>query len=150
MPLALDLSDRGSSPHRCVCCDEPYLRVWAFVHRDDELVAVYYATNYNHISSIGPETYIDVILGTWGQDTVADHVTFGCRIGPAGDTPEPDANYWEPCVANPPGALHGRLLPVEEAKRHRGLAEFWNVVDVVVSKDPAVHGHLYGQRERQH
>jgi len=147
VPLALDLSDRGTSLDECACCHRPYQRVWAFVHRDDHLVAVYYATNYHHIGK-GPESYIDVILGTWGKDTVADHVTFGCRVGPVGDNPEPDANYWAPCVGNTPGRMHGQLLSVEQAKRHRRLAEFWNVIDVVLSKDPSVYGHLYGQHER--
>ncbi|GLZ32003.1 hypothetical protein Lesp02_41910 [Lentzea sp. NBRC 105346] len=149
MPLSMDLSERQSRLYDCACCGRPFERVWACVERDDRLVGVYYANNYHHRGK-GPETYIDVILGTWGKDTVADHVTFGCRVGPVGGSSEPDANYWQPCLDGSATAMHGHLLSVEEAKKHPWLAEFWNVIELVLAKDPAVNWHLYGRRRQPH
>lgn len=149
VPMSVDPSDRSSRLFECTCCERPAERVWAFVELGDERLALYFATNYHHRGH-WPETYVDVVLGTFGAGSNDDHVTFGCRIGPVGDHPEPDANYWEPCVDGAVSPLHGRLLSVEEAKRSKRLADFWNVIDVVLNKDPAVRHHQYGRRASLH
>jgi hypothetical protein len=64
--------------------------VWNWVRRDGVVQAVYFASCYHHTDQ--PQgAWLDVILGTWGNETTSDHVTFGCRVGPVENSPEPAA-----------------------------------------------------------
>jgi hypothetical protein len=64
--------------------------VWNWVRRDGVVQAVYFASCYHHTDQ--PHgAWLDVILGTWGNETTSDHVTFGCRVGPVENSPEPAA-----------------------------------------------------------
>jgi hypothetical protein len=88
--------------------------------------------------------WIDVILGTLGGDTIDDHVTFGCRVGPVADSPEPAPTLVQACLDGSGAKIHGVLLPREDGLAHPRLPEFWAVVDFVLTNDPTLNAHLYG------
>ncbi|MGW5571133.1 hypothetical protein ACWEVD_08000 [Nocardia thailandica] len=126
----------------CECCDAPVERTWNVVHSDGEPVAVYYASSYHHAGR-DPETWIDVILGTWDGDYAQDHVTFGCRVGTRSGNTTPAAGLVHACADGTAGPLHGTVLTRDQARTHPRLADFWAVVDHVLTSDPVVSGHLY-------
>lgn len=140
----MDLDGRQVRTYECACCGEPVERTWNFVSRGDEVHAVYYANSYHHTDQ-PHETWIDVILGTWSENIVDDHVTFGCRVGPVQGSPHPAATLVPACQDGSGGQIHGTLLSREDGLAHPRVQEFWDVVDFVLANDPTVHGHLYGQ-----
>ncbi|MEU3645610.1 hypothetical protein AB0E59_19670 [Lentzea sp. NPDC034063] len=143
MELTMDLGERQARQYECGCCNAPIERVWNFVHRDGKAHAVYFANSYHHQDQ-PHETWIDVILGTWGADVVDDHVTFGCRVGPVVDSPAPAATLVQACMDGSTGPVHGTVLSREDGLAHPRLPEFWEVVDFVLANDPTVNSHLYG------
>lgn len=106
--------------------------------------AAYFANSYHHTDQ-PHETWIDVILGTWGTNDLSDHVTFGCRVGPVEGSPQPAATLVQACLDGSARPVHGALLSREEALAHPRLPEFWAAVDVVLANDPTVNAHLYGR-----
>lgn len=145
MTLAMDLEQRQLREYECSCCNTPIERTWNFVYRSGDAYAVYFANSYHHKGQ-PHETWIDVILGTWGGDTCEDHVTFGCRVGPVADSPEPAATLVQARSDGTGGEIHGATLSREEGLAHPRLPEFWQVVDFVLESDPSVNAHLYGAR----
>ncbi len=105
------------------------------------MFAVYFANCYHHTGQ-PHDTWIDVILGTWGQSSNADHVTFGCRVGPAENDTGPAATLVNACADGSASPLHGAVLSREEGLAHPRLRDFWAVVDLVLAEDPTVHEHL--------
>jgi hypothetical protein len=138
----MDLGERQVRQYECSCCAEPVERVWNFVLRGDDAHAVYFANCYHHRDQ-SHEVWIDVILGTWGGDAVDDHVTFGCRVGPVADRPEPAATLVQAGLDGSDVRIHGVLLSREDGLEHPRLPEFWAVVDFVLANDPAVNSRLH-------
>jgi hypothetical protein len=139
----MDLGKRQIRQFECQCCDAPIERVWSVVMRGDEAHAVYYANCYHHTDK-PHDVWIDVILGTWGAGDFGDRVTFGCRVGPVVDSPQPAATLVQACMDGSAGEIHGLVLSREDGLAHPRLPEFWEVVDLVLANDPTVNPHLYG------
>lgn len=141
--LTMDLAERREREYECSCCNAAIQRMWNFVQRDGSPYAVYFANCYHHIDQ-PHDTWIDVILGTWGRNNVDDHVTFGCRVGPVVNSPHPAATLVQACSDGAQGEIHGQILSRERALAHPWLPRFWEVVDFVLENDPTVRPHLYG------
>jgi hypothetical protein len=120
--LVIDEESRQVRQFVCGCCSSEAERTWANVYDDDEGVAVYYASCYHHNGV--HEAWIDAILGTWGADTVADHVTFGCRVGPTVNSSAPAATLVNGAEAAPNSPIFGQKLTRDEGLIHPRLAEF--------------------------
>jgi hypothetical protein len=140
--LTSNLEEREIRHYTCDCCRAPIERVWNYVYRDDVPRAVYFANCYHHTDQ-PHDVWMDIIIGTWGQNGAPDHVTFGCRVGPVVDSPQPGATLVDPLYGQSGAPIHGRVLSREAALGHPQLAEFWEVVDFVLMNDPTVHPHLY-------
>jgi hypothetical protein len=145
MALTMDEADRQVAEYTCPCCDTPIQRTWNYVYRDGHAYAVYFANCYRHKDQ-AHETWIDAILGSWGDDAVNDHVTFGCRVGEVENGPDPAATLVQACLDGSGGELHGTILSREDGLTHPWLPEFWLLVDFILANDPVVNGHLYGAR----
>jgi hypothetical protein len=139
----MDPDERQTRQYECGCCNAPIERAWNFIHHDGDAYAVHFANSYHHRDQ-PHETWIDVILGTWGTGSAEDHVTFGCRVGPVEGSPQPAATLVQACTDGSGGEVHGVRLSREDGLTHPHLPEFWQVVDFVLANDPAVHRHLYG------
>ncbi len=139
----MEPDERQTRQYACGCCDAPIERSWNFVHRDGNAHAVYFANSYHHRDH-PHETWIDVILGTWGTGSTEDHVTFGCRVGPVEGSPQPAATLVQACMDGSGSDIHGVQLSREDGLTHPRLPEFWQVVDFVLANDPDVNRHLYG------
>ena len=145
MTLTTDPAARQVARHECGCCAAPVERTWNLLDRDGGTHAAYFANCYHHTDQ-PHEVWIDVILGTWGTDDPGDHVTFGCRVGPVADSPQPAATLVPACLDGSAGPIHGAVLSREDALSHPRLPEFWAAVDFVLANDPTVNAHLYGPR----
>jgi len=126
----------------CPGCSRHYPLVRAFIKRGDVAHAVSFAALHTHDGV--REAWIDVILGTFGDDAATDHLTFGCRVGPVVGEDEPAATAVDAAQPYGDGSIWGRKLKREEALRHHRVPEFWDVVDYVLLADPVVHHHVYG------
>jgi len=140
--LRIDESTRQVTQFVCECCDTEAERSWAFVNAAGAPYGVYFASCYHHDGV--HETWIDAILGTWGQDDFADHLTFGCRVGPVTNSPDPAATLVNGGEVAPDKPIYGRKLTREAALINPRLPDFWHVVDHVLEHDPLVRNHLYG------
>ncbi|PXX60866.1 hypothetical protein DFR70_10957 [Nocardia tenerifensis] len=140
--LAMNPDERQTSRFECACCGEPVERTWNFVHADGSAYAVYFANCYHHTGQ-AHETWIDVILGTWDNETNDDHVTFGCRVGPVQGSPHPAATLVQACQDGTGSRIHGVLLSRDDGLAHPLLPAFWDVVDLILANDPTVNHHLY-------
>ncbi|MFD6390039.1 hypothetical protein [Nocardia sp. NPDC060259] len=141
--LTVDPDQRQIRRYECPCCAEPVERTWNMVSRDGIAYAAYFANSYHHADQ-DHDTWIDVIIGTWGEDSMTDHVTFGCRVGPVKNSPAPAATLVAACQDGSASELHGVVLSREDGLVHPRLPEFWSVVDYVLANDPTVNSHLYG------
>jgi hypothetical protein len=143
MPLTVNPEAHQLREYECGCCKAPIQRTWNVVYRDGDPYAVYYASSYHHADQ-PHETWIDVVLGYWDQqEESGNHVTFGCRVGPVVDSPDPAATLVQACLDGSAGELHGQPLSREEGLAHPRLKDFWDVVDFVLVNDPVVAEHLY-------
>ncbi|OKI65587.1 hypothetical protein A6A27_24770 [Micromonospora sp. CB01531] len=143
--LKTDESYRGGAEKTCECCGQPSRRTWCMVTRDGLPYGVFFAACYNHDGVA--ESWIDVVFGTWGQDTdYDDHLTFGCRFGPGAGSDLPGATAVDAASVAPDDPLYGHKLTRAEALAHPKLSEFWDVIDFVVATDPLLHQHHYGHR----
>lgn len=88
------------------------------------------------------DAYFDVIIGSWGANDNAGHVTFGCRVGPVEDG-SIGATLIDPVFGQSGAPIHGRVISRAEGLTHPMLAEFWEIIDFVLVNDPTVHPHLY-------
>ncbi|MEU7924385.1 hypothetical protein [Micromonospora sp. NPDC049107] len=142
MNLVIDESSRQVREFVCQCCDTQADRTWANIYEGDTAFAVYFASCYHHDGV--HEAWIDAILGTWGQDRVDDHITFGCRVGPVVGSPAPAATLVNGGEVGGDSPIFGRKLSREEGLSHPRIAEFWQVVDVILERDDLVRRHVYG------
>jgi hypothetical protein len=127
----------------CSDCGRTYRLIRAFILRDgDAYAAAFIALHeHGHIN----EAWIDVILGTWGDDTINDHVTFGSRVGPVEGQSEPAASLVDGAIPYENRPIWGLKLTREQALGHSRLPEYWDVVDYLLLKDAEIHAHVYGQ-----
>ncbi len=102
---------------------------------------------YDH--DVGREVFTDGIFGTWGEDEVDDHVTFGSRTGPVEGSDQPAFSLVTGGEMGPDDALIGQKLTREEALRHPLLPRFWEVNDLILNEIPAVHAHWTGHKLRR-
>ncbi|WP_052442896.1 hypothetical protein [Streptacidiphilus neutrinimicus] len=128
--------ERQVRAFECGCCRTQADRTWAYLDRDGEPCAVFFASCYHHQGS--PEIYFDVILGTWGTDDQSDHVTFGARYGAVQGQREPACSLVTGGAVAPDSAIYGTKLDREGALAHPRLAEFWQIVDFLIEHDPVV------------
>jgi hypothetical protein len=145
MTLTVDPAKRQQREYECSCCNAAIERTWNFIDRDGEPWAVYFANCYHHRDQ-PHDTWIDVIMGTWGDDDVDgvnDHVTFGCRVGPVADSVFPAATLVDALQGFTSTPVHGMVLSREQGLAHPLLPQFWEIVDFVLENDPTVHAHLY-------
>lgn len=73
----------------CAECGQAHRLIRSFIKRGGAAHAVAFTALHRHGGH--SEAWIDVILGTFGEDTSDDHVTFGCRLGPVIGQSEPAA-----------------------------------------------------------
>jgi hypothetical protein len=128
---------------RCERCGVPYRLLKTFVLSDGSAHAICYVALHRHDGE--REAWFDVIFGTW-EDDAADHVTFGCRVGPVKGQVEPAATLVEAAIPYSDDALFGRKLTRDEALGDARLDEFWGVVDFVLEADAEVEHHVYHDR----
>ncbi|ROP32806.1 hypothetical protein EDD30_5754 [Couchioplanes caeruleus] len=140
--LVIDEDSRQVRQFVCPCCNTEAERTWANIYDDNTAVGVYYASCYHHNGV--HETWIDAILGTWGDNQFDDHITFGCRVGPVAGSSTPAATLVNGGAAAPDSPIFGQKLSREEGLSHPRLAEFWKVVDTILEHDNLVRHHLYG------
>lgn len=140
--LTMDLAERQQREYECSCCNAAVERMWSYIYRGGRMCAVYFANCYHHRDQ-PHDAWIDVIFGTWGVDNATDHVTFGCRVGPVVNSPDPAATLVQACSDGSVSPIHGVVLSREDALVHPRLAEFWEVVDFILANDPTVNAHLY-------
>jgi hypothetical protein len=133
----MDLAERQEREFTCQCCNAAIQRMWNWVRRDGVVHAMYFANCYHHANQ-PHEAWIDVILGTWSAETAEDHVTFGCRVGPVQNSPEPAATLVQACLDGASSPIHGAVLSREAGVAHPRLPKFWEVVDFVLVSDEAV------------
>lgn len=126
----------------CQCCAKETERTSALVNQDGGPHAIYFANCYHHDG--GHDVWIDAIFGTWGSNTVDDHVTFGCRVGPVAESPMPGATLVPGAAPYDDDPMFGRKLGRDEALSHPLLSDFWALVDFVLEKDRVVRKHVYG------
>jgi hypothetical protein len=87
-----------------------------------------------------------VILGTWDEGGFADHVTFGCRVGPVAGSPMPAATLVNGGAVASDSPIYGRKLTREDGLAHPWLPAFWAIVDTILERDQLVHRHANGGR----
>lgn len=142
--MALEIEDdRDVRFDECTHCQQPMTRIAGFVLKDGGAHAIYFATCYHHD---GHEVWIDVVFSPTWDDTSDDRVTFGCRVGPIEGQPEGAASLVPAAQNRRESRTFGYKLTRDEALLHPQLAEFWEVVDYVLLRDPDVSEHMYGRR----
>lgn len=129
--MALFISQRKEHPRRCSGCGSEFPHITGFVLDELGPRAVYFASCHTHVDGAAR---LDVVLGTWGSDPPADdHVTFSCELRSTGamvlDAPQTLSGI-RPAL--------GTVLSRSDALAHPLVEEFWAVVDLVASEDPAV------------
>lgn len=132
--------ERSVEVKSCVSCGRGYTLVKGFIFDDDDAHAVFFAALHDHGEK---EAWIDVILGTFGEASMDDHVTFGSRVGPVGGN-EPAASLVPAAAPYGDAPIFGRKLTRDDALVHPLLPAFWRVVDFILVSDPDVHFHVYG------
>ena len=143
MPLAF-VEPPTIQEQDCAGCGRHYPLIKGFIARDGDAAAI--AFSALHVHDGQREAWIDVILGTFGDDDASDHVTFGCRVGPVANSDEPAATLIPAAQPYGNGPIWGHKLIREEALAHPRLPQFWEVVDFVLIADSAVHHHVYGHQ----
>ncbi|GAA4594432.1 hypothetical protein BJY16_001312 [Actinoplanes octamycinicus] len=144
MTFFIDESTRENRKFFCDCCGTVADRTWAHLNEGEATVAVYFASCYHHTNGVH-ETWIDAILGTWGDGPTDDHVTFGCRVGPTAVSPMPGATLVDGGSVAPDSSIFGQKLSRAEGLAHPRLPEFWRMVDTILERDGLVRTHLYGR-----
>jgi hypothetical protein len=94
------------------------------------------------------EAWIDVIFGSFEDQARKDErVTFGCRVGPVRGSEEPAATAVQAAIPYGDTPTFGHKLSRDEALAHPRLPDFWQVVDFLLEREPAINHHLYGHIE---
>jgi hypothetical protein len=134
--MALWISERKEHLRSCLDCGLEFPHITGYVLDADGPRAVYFASCHTHADRAAR---VDVILGTWGANPPAeDHVTFSCELRPTGAMAL-DA----PATLTEKRPVLGALLSRPEALAHPRAAEFWAVVDLIATQDPAVVSEVY-------
>lgn len=134
--MTLWISGRKEQLRPCLDCGLEFPHITGHVLDADGPTAVYFASCHTHGDRAAR---IDVVLGTWGADPPADdHVTFACEIRPTGAMAL-DA----PVTLSERRPVLGTVLTRPEALAHPRLSEFWAVVDLIITEDPAVVSGVY-------
>ena len=129
--MALWISGRKEQSRPCLDCGLEFPHITGYVISAGGPRAAYFASCHTHP---GGAARIDVVLGTWGGDPPADdHVTFSCELRGSGAMAL-DA----PLTLSERRPFLGTLLTRSEALAHPDAAEFWTVVDLITTEDPAV------------
>jgi hypothetical protein len=137
----LFIQDTTVTETTCECCGAVRSVVRSFVGDDQMTTATVIAYCYPpHLNDAG-EIWVDAILGTWGDDQVEDHVTFGCRFGPLANGEESTCSLTDAAQFDDPRPIYGERLTREQALVHPRLGDFWSIVDVVFTTDPTIGDH---------
>jgi len=132
----------------CDCCGTPFERITGFINNDDGAYAIYYASCYHHDGV--HEAWIDVVFDdAWDPDdpvtpTGSNRVTFGCRVGPVANNPNPACTLVPAASVAPDKPLYGHKLNRDEALQHPWLSAYWQTVDHILEHDTTIRQHLYG------
>ena len=118
-----------------------YTLIKGFIHSAEAPHAIYFAACHDHGGV--REAWIDVILGTFGENHWDDHVTFGARVGPVAGQSEPGATLVDAAAPYEDGEIFGVKLSREAALRHERLDEFWTLIDLIMLEDSGVKQHVY-------
>ena len=125
----------------CSCCGTTFVVVDHFILMNGRTHAIAKSALHHHGEE--HEAWIDVIFGPFGDEATVERVSFGCRVGPTAGAGEPAATVVDAAQPYPDSPLWGHKLSREEALQQDSLAQFWGVVDWLLSTDPTVHGHVY-------
>ena len=107
MSLSLDGSSDVSA-QSCDACGTTYLLVKSFVHDAGAAQAIVMTACHRHDGE--REAWIDAVMGGLGEEST-DRVTFGCRVGPVANKPEPAATAVAAAVPYDDAPLWGRSSP---------------------------------------
>lgn len=133
-----------AQPQSCPDCGGTRLMVNGEVVGDDATTAVFLAFLYDH--GKGPEVYIDLILGPWGDDAdPAQRLTFSTRTGPVADGTIGSTLLDGGFVA-PDDPMLGTKVPREAGLTHPLLPTVWSCTDSVLVDVPEVRHHLASHR----
>ena len=138
--LRLD-PERNVSDRHCDQCGRTYLLVKGFIYRDEVPYAIYFAACHDHDNV--RETWIDLVLGTFGEGDWSDHITFGVRVGPVEGQVEA-ATLVQGAIPYGDAPIFGTRLSRDEGLVHPRLPECWSVIDFVLLEDVTVNHHLCG------
>jgi hypothetical protein len=133
--MALTIDERTVRPKTCERCGRSYDHINGLVHEDGDAHSIYFAACHGHPEH---DAWIDVVLGTWGDNDVQDHVTFSCELRSEGAAAV-DATV----AVEGASDLFGRKLTRDEALGHPLVETFWQVVDLIAVQDPAVAARIY-------
>lgn len=125
----------------CACCGTVRTTVTAHVSEHGAARAAVFVYCYPPHGDEPSEIWIDAILGTWGADDHRDHVTFGCRYGSVPDQVEHACSLTDAATQSGPDPMFGYRLTRRQALRHDKLAQFWRVVDLVMTTVPEIGEH---------
>ena len=140
-PVAFD-GARESLTVECAHCHRQVRRVMRYITIDhSSTFGICFASLHE-----GEETWLDVILGTFGEGAPNDHVTFGCRVTPAsGSSIDPVVAVVDAASAFTYRPVMGQRLTREQALSHPRLGDLWAIADLMLLFDPEVHAQLYGE-----
>jgi hypothetical protein len=137
--MDLVVGDRTVKSVRCDRCGRTYGHVTGFVWNDGEPWAVYFAACHGHPEH---EAWIDVVLGTWGEDDAAGHVTLSCRLAVEGAQAVDG-----PVAVEGTSGILGERLNRDDALAHPRIGDFWDVVDAIAAQDQDVRKELASSGE---
>ncbi len=89
--------------------------------------------------------WMDGILGTFGERAPQDHITFGCRVSPGGDSRGPVISAVDAALAFTYRPVMGQRLTRAEALGHPRIEDFWAIVDLVLMGDASVRSYVYAE-----
>jgi len=135
--LATD-DEREVRSQRCATCERTFDQVTAFVHRDGDAYAIYYAQCHGHGDA--PEVWLDLVVGTWEEPDFPDQVSFSCRV-----TADGAGLVDALAVVEGRAEFFGRKLSRADALNHDRLPEVWKLVDHIVTSDTTVASYIYGE-----
>lgn len=135
------IQDTEVSETTCDCCGAVRKVVRAFVGDEQATTAAVLAYCYPPHLDDPSEIWLDAILGTWGDDDVNDHITFGCRFGPVDGEGGDACSLTDAAQLDDPKPIYGKRLTREQALVSPRLHEFWSVVDVMFTSDPTIGEH---------
>jgi hypothetical protein len=124
MTITLDTESRQTIERTCTCCGAAVTRTTCAVFRDGQAYAVVLSSQYHHRTR---ETFIDVVFGTWDDDSALDHVTLGCRIGYENGQPRREFVDAADVLSDDP--LYGVKISRDQAEVHPLREQFWQIVD---------------------